>query len=85
MNENTETKTPTAGPDTKPLTAWQKVKKAADENRTIAGAVGGFAAGTVVPGVGNVVGAIVGAGVGYFSSREKAKQEVTRSTEGKET
>ncbi len=44
-----------------------------DDNRVIAGAVTGFAAGTIVPGVGNVIGAVVGAGVGYVSSKEKEK------------
>ena len=53
------------------MSLWEKTKKWADNNRVVAGALGGFAAGTVVPGVGNVVGAIVGAGVGYASSKEK--------------
>ncbi len=44
-----------------------------DNNRVIAGAVTGFAAGTIVPGVGNVIGAIAGAGIGYVSSKEKTK------------
>jgi uncharacterized membrane protein YeaQ/YmgE (transglycosylase-associated protein family) len=33
-------------------------------HKVIAGALAGFAAGTVVPGLGNAVGAIVGAFVG---------------------
>lgn len=54
---------------------WAKTKAWANKNRTISGALAGFAAGTVVPGVGNVLGAIVGAGVGYASSKEKTRRE----------
>jgi len=73
MNDTASSPDHHPSPTKPPTSLWQRVKKAADENRTIAGAVGGFAAGTVVPGVGNVVGAIVGAGVGYFSQKEKEK------------
>src|SRR5262249_2698759 len=46
-------------------------KRGAARNRQIFwGPVGG-AAGTVVPGIGTVIGAIVGAGVGFASSKEK--------------
>ena len=50
---------------------WDRTKAWADKNRTISGALVGGAAGTVVPGIGTVIGAIVGAGVGFASSREK--------------
>jgi dolichol kinase len=57
------------------MNLWTKTKKWADENRTVSGALAGFAAGTVVPGVGNVLGAVVGAGIGYASSKEKKAPE----------
>jgi hypothetical protein len=50
---------------------WERTKAWADKNRTISGALVGGAAGTIVPGLGTVVGAIVGAGVGFASSKEK--------------
>jgi gas vesicle protein len=50
---------------------WDRTKAWADKNRTISGALVGGAAGTIVPGIGTVIGAIVGAGVGFASSKEK--------------
>jgi outer membrane lipoprotein SlyB len=50
---------------------WERTKTWADKNRTISGALVGGAAGTIVPGLGTVIGAIVGAGVGFASSKEK--------------
>lgn len=50
---------------------WDKTKAWVDSNRVVSGALAGFAAGTVVPGVGNVAGAIGGALVGYVSHKEK--------------
>ena len=50
---------------------WERTKAWADKNRTISGALVGGAAGTVVPGLGTVIGAIVGAGIGFASSKEK--------------
>jgi len=55
--------------------AWEKTKEWVDKNRVVSGALAGFATGSVVPGVGNIVGAIVGAGVGFASSKEKETQE----------
>lgn len=55
---------------------WDRVRNWADNNRTIAGALGGLAVGSVVPGVGNVIGAIIGAGVGFVSSHEKKAEKV---------
>jgi Glycine zipper len=52
---------------------WERTKAWADKNRTISGALVGGAAGTIVPGIGTVIGAIVGAGVGFASSREKER------------
>ena len=60
---------------TKQVGLWDRTKAWADKNRTISGALVGGAAGTVVPGFGTVIGAIVGAGVGFASSKEKEKKE----------
>jgi hypothetical protein len=57
--------------ETKPAGLWERTKAWADKNRTISGALVGGAAGTIVPGLGTVIGAIVGAGVGFASSKEK--------------
>jgi len=57
--------------ETTPVGLWDRTKAWADKNRTISGALVGGAAGTVVPGLGTVIGAIVGAGVGFASSMEK--------------
>ena len=57
--------------ETKPVGLWERTKAWADENRTIAGALVGGAAGTIVPGLGTVIGAVVGAGIGFASSKEK--------------
>ena len=57
--------------ETKAADLWERTKAWADKNRTISGALVGGAAGTIVPGLGSVVGAIVGAGVGFASSKEK--------------
>ena len=57
--------------ETKPVGLWARTKAWADKNRTISGALVGGAAGTVVPGLGTLIGAIVGAGVGFASSKEK--------------
>ena len=50
---------------------WDRTKAWAEMNRTSSGALVGGAAGTVVPGLGTLIGAIVGAGVGFASSKEK--------------
>ena len=57
--------------ETKPADLWEQTKAWADKNRTISGALLGGAAGTIVPGIGTVIGTIVGAGIGFASSREK--------------
>ena len=58
----------------KPVGLWERTKAWADKNRTISGALVGGAAGTIVPGLGTVIGAIVGAGVGFASSKEKKEE-----------
>ena len=58
-----------------PVGLWDRTKAWADQNRTISGALVGGAAGTIVPGLGTLIGAIVGAGVGFASSKEKEGKE----------
>jgi len=57
--------------ETKPADLWERTKAWADQNRTISGALLGGAAGTIVPGIGTVIGTIVGGGIGFASSKEK--------------
>ena len=45
--------------ETKTAGLWERTKAWANKNRTISGALVGGAAGTIVPGLGTVVGAIV--------------------------
>ena len=59
--------------ETKPADLWDQTKAWADKNRTISGALLGGAAGTIVPGIGTVIGAIAGAGIGFASSKERSK------------
>jgi gas vesicle protein len=61
--------------ETTPAGLWDRTKTWADQNRTISGALVGGAAGTIVPGLGTLIGAIVGAGVGFASSKEKEGKE----------
>ena len=61
--------------ETKAVGMWDRTKAWADKNRTISGALVGGAAGTIVPGLGTLIGAIVGAGVGFASTKEKDKRE----------
>ncbi|MBV8110272.1 MAG: hypothetical protein JOZ26_22555 [Hyphomicrobiales bacterium] len=57
--------------ETEAVGLWDRTKAWADKNRTISGALVGGAAGTIVPGLGTVIGAVVGAGIGFASSKEK--------------
>ena len=61
--------------ETTPVGFWERTKAWADKNRTFSGALIGGAAGTIVPGLGTLIGAIVGAGVGFASSKEKEGKE----------
>ena len=61
--------------ETEAVGMWDRTKAWADKNRTISGALVGGAAGTIVPGLGTLIGAIVGPGVGFASSKEKEKKE----------
>ena len=60
--------------ETEAVGLWDRTKAWANKNRTISGALVGGAAGTVVPGLGTVIGAIVGAGIGFASSKEKKEE-----------
>jgi outer membrane lipoprotein SlyB len=71
MSEQTTTPVPTP-PEKKSV--WQKTKDWAGRNPVIAGASVGFAAGTVVPGLGNVVGAVGGAIVGAIHGGTEEKK-----------
>ena len=53
---------------TEKKTRWQRTKNWVSDHRVVSGALAGGAAGSIVPGVGNVLGVIVGAGVGYMSA-----------------
>ena len=55
-------------------TKWQKTKDWVSNHRVVSGALAGGVAGSVVPGVGNVFGVIVGAGVGYMSADAAKKK-----------
>ena len=68
--------------ETKPADLWERTKAWADKNRTISGALLGGAAGTIVPGIGTVIGAIVGAGIGFASLKEKKRHAHARSNNG---
>jgi hypothetical protein len=75
--------------ETVPHGFWNQTKTWAAKNRTISGALVGGAAGTILPGVGLLIGAIVGAGVGFASSKERIGQverqdqpETTRGRRG---
>ena len=57
--------------ETEAVGLWDRTKAWADKNRTISGALVGGAAGTIVPGLGTAIGAVVGAGIGFASSMEK--------------
>ena len=49
---------------------WDRTKAWADKNRTISGALVGGAAGAILPVIGTAIGAILGAGIGFASSKE---------------
>lgn len=66
------------------MSAFENAKKWADKNRVLSGALAGLAAGTVVPGIGNLAGAIGGAFIGYASSKEKEAQSKTVEKKGYE-
>jgi hypothetical protein len=68
--------------ETKPVGLWDRTKAWADKNRTISGALVGGAAGTVVPGLGTLIGAVLGAGVGFASSKEKKEKTVSDGQAG---
>ena len=66
--------------ETNPPYPWERTKAWAGKNRTISGALVGGAAGTILPGIGTMIGAIVGAGIGFASSKEKPSSKIRSST-----
>lgn len=52
---------------------WATTKDWVKRNPTLTGAAAGFAAGSAVPGIGNVVGAIGGAVVGHLAGKDDTK------------
>lgn len=68
------------------MNAWEKTKKWVDQNRVLSGAAAGFAAGTVVPGIGNLAGAIGGAAIGFLTKKEKeVKVEEKKADDAKDS
>jgi hypothetical protein len=56
-------------------TLWDKTKTWAKENPVLTGAAAGFAAGTAIPGLGNVVGAVGGGVIGYLHAKSQGDQK----------
>src|SRR5262249_1926167 len=62
--------------ETTPEGLWDRTKAWADKNRTISGPLVGGAAGTCVPGIGNVTGEIRGAGGGFATGKKRKKHHL---------
>lgn len=56
-------------------TTWEKTKTWAKRNPTAAGAITGFGAGSVVPGLGSVAGLVAGGVVGFLMGQEQDRRE----------
>lgn len=52
---------------------FDKAKKLASENPVLTGALGGGAAGSIVPGIGTLAGAVTGAVIGFLHKEKKDK------------
>jgi hypothetical protein len=76
MSVETRPASHTRDDETKAIGLWEQTKAWADRNRTISGALVGGAAGTIVPGAGTLIGAIVGAGIGFASTKEDKTEEL---------
>ena len=61
-------------PHSNPHGLWERTKTWVDQNRTISGAIVGGATGTILPGIGTLIGSILGAGVGFASSKERKEE-----------
>jgi Na+/glutamate symporter len=57
------------------MKAWDKTKQWVGNNRVVSGALAGTAIGVGFGGVGIVPGAIIGAGVGWWSKKETNASE----------
>ncbi len=56
-------------------TTWEKTKDWAKRNPTVSGAITGFGAGAVLPGLGSVAGLMAGGGVGFLVGQEQDRRE----------
>jgi len=56
-------------------TTWDKTKDWAKRNPTVAGAITGFGAGSVLPGLGSVAGLVAGGVVGFLVGQEQDRRE----------
>jgi len=56
-------------------TTWEKTKDWAKRNPTVAGAITGFGAGVVVPGLGSVAGLVAGGVIGFLVGQEQDRRE----------
>ena len=56
-------------------TTWEKTKDWAKRNPTVAGAITGFGAGVVVPGLGSVAGLVTGGVIGFLVGQEQDRRE----------
>jgi hypothetical protein len=60
---------------------WERTKSWSQKNPTIAGALAGGTAGMVIPGVGTLIGVIVGAGIGFAAGKKVRDDLATPSTD----
>ena len=56
-------------------TTWEKTKDWAKRNPTVAGAITGFGAGVVLPGLGSVAGLVAGGVIGFLVGQEQDRRE----------
>lgn len=57
-------------------TTWDKTKDWAKRNPTVAGAITGFGAGSVLPGLGSVAGVVAGGVVGFLVGQEQDRRDI---------
>jgi hypothetical protein len=56
-------------------TMWEAMKDWAKRNPTVAGAITGFGAGVVLPGLGSVAGLVAGGVIGFLVGQEQDRRE----------
>jgi hypothetical protein len=56
-------------------TTWEKTKEWAKRNPTATGAISGFGAGSVLPGLGSVAGLVAGGVIGFLVGQEQDRRE----------